>query len=271
MATPAEIGLIIVGNSGVGKSFLANVILDEEKDAFEHKFKPTAVTTKTESKMITMKDGTKVSIFNIPGLVENNQEAIERNKTEIGKAFIERPFSIILYVFGNNGGRILDEDTVAFQALDSAYELKRESLCFLVNDLPKKRTNPNYEAETTLLLKELLKIDPIRVGFTSRLDDTDDKKSAERKEIRNTIMKMIEQLKPNTHVKVHDIQLNADKIKTLKAEMKEEREKMQKEVASMTETVAKLQSEINAARSAPAREIHHYHTTTERSGGCLVM
>ena len=111
-----KLGLIIVGNSGVGKSFLANTVL--QKDKFEHQFKPTAVTTATESETITLKDGIKLVVFNIPGLIENNQDAIERNKQEIDKAFVTCPNSIILYVFGNKGGRMPDEDVVAFQALD---------------------------------------------------------------------------------------------------------------------------------------------------------
>jgi hypothetical protein len=39
-------GLIILGNSGVGKSFIANVLYGKEQ--FVHKFQPFAVTTETE-------------------------------------------------------------------------------------------------------------------------------------------------------------------------------------------------------------------------------
>src|SRR5689334_8190203 len=123
MAATTQYGLIIVGNSGVGKSFLANTILGEE--FFEHKLDPSAVTTSTEFKSVALQDGSELAIFNIPGLIENKQEAIERNKVEIDKAFVARPVSIILYVFGNSGGRIRDEDVIAFQALDSAYQLQR--------------------------------------------------------------------------------------------------------------------------------------------------
>eukprot|EP01133_Synstelium_polycarpum_P015327 gene15327-18159_t len=113
-----------------------------------------------------------MTVFNIPGLIEGDQLAIDRNKNEIDKAFVKCPVSIVLFVFGAQGGRIRDEDIVAFKALDKAYNLNRDSLCFLVNDLPTDylRTNPNYEAQTILVLERLLGITHIRIAFTSRID-----------------------------------------------------------------------------------------------------
>jgi predicted GTPase len=201
-----QFGLIIVGNSGVGKSFLANILLQEER--FEHKLKPTAVTTSTDYKSVTLEGGTEMSIFNIPGLIENNQAAIERNKREIDQAFVTRPVSIILFVLGNIGGRMADQDIVAFQALDQAYGLQRHSLCFMVNDLPAnfKTDNPNYEAETTLVLEELLKISPIRVGFGRRLAAGD---ATGKADLRNTLVRLITQCRPAHHEKRQEITLRS--------------------------------------------------------------
>jgi len=81
-----------------------------------------------------------------------------------------KPFNYALYqlyvmFFGASGGRLRDEDVVAFQALDAAYKLDRKALCFVINDLPLDR-EPNYEGEATLRLQQLLSLDPpIRVFF----------------------------------------------------------------------------------------------------------
>jgi DNA replication protein DnaC len=65
-----QFGLIILGNSGVGKSFLANILLDRE--AFKHEFSARSVTHRTEYEEITF-DNHRYAIFNIPGLIEADQ------------------------------------------------------------------------------------------------------------------------------------------------------------------------------------------------------
>ena len=65
-----QFGLIILGNSGVGKSFLANILLDRE--AFKHEFSARSVTHRTEFEEITF-DKHRYAIFNIPGLIEADQ------------------------------------------------------------------------------------------------------------------------------------------------------------------------------------------------------
>jgi len=46
------LGVIILGNSGVGKSFLANILLGH--DVFAHRIDAHAVTTKTEFQEVNM-------------------------------------------------------------------------------------------------------------------------------------------------------------------------------------------------------------------------
>jgi DNA replication protein DnaC len=65
-----QFGLIILGNSGVGKSFLANILLGRE--AFKHEFSARSVTHRTEFQEITF-DDRDYAIFNIPGLIEADQ------------------------------------------------------------------------------------------------------------------------------------------------------------------------------------------------------
>jgi putative ribosome biogenesis GTPase RsgA len=66
-------GLIILGNSGVGKSFLANVLLGEE--AFTHEFSARSVTHRTEFREIKFNDY-RYAIFNVPGLIEADQVSL---------------------------------------------------------------------------------------------------------------------------------------------------------------------------------------------------
>lgn len=258
-----SVGLIIVGNSGVGKSFLANILIGAEK--FKHEFQPDAVTTATEYFTAIINNKLEVTVFNIPGLIENDQNAIERNKLEIEKAFKIQPNSIIVYVFGNSGGRIRDEDVVAFQALDKAYRIERESLCFVVNDLPERRP-PKYEGETVSRIQELLTIKNIRVTFLDRIIEGDD---GSKQAIFSKLAAMIEKCKPRVHQKHQEIVLQKDDIARLKKEIREKQTEYNNNVQKYTEQITKLQADYEALKNRPPeiREIHHHHD----SGGCNVM
>jgi hypothetical protein len=61
-----------------------------------------------------------------------------------------------MFVFGKTGGRICDEDIMAFNDINAAYPFQPESLVLVVNGLPKKRPS-NYEGTTLVLLQKLLK------------------------------------------------------------------------------------------------------------------
>eukprot|EP01133_Synstelium_polycarpum_P015326 gene15326-18158_t len=167
-----HIGLQLLGNSGVGKSFLVNILLGKPNH-FKHELAATSVTTTTDMCKMTI-GSLVVEVFNIPGLVENDQDKISRNKQQIDNAFSMQPYCVVCFVFGSNGGRIRDEDILAFKALDQAYNLNRQSLCFIVNDLPAIR-NKHYEGATTLRLSNLLSIpeESIKVSFVDRIIHND--------------------------------------------------------------------------------------------------
>ena len=218
-------GLIILGNSGVGKSFLANIII--MKESFVHKSKPTAVTLETEFEEYNEGSKTYV-IFNIPGLVEAKQDRIERNKQEIDKAFNECPNSVVLYVFGVNNGRIRNEDVVAFNALNDAYPFKSESLVLVVNGIPAPNVrDQHYEGESIVLLRDLLNMKTYKhVIFLDKINTFD---TREKKELREKLLPVIYSCFPSIHEKEQDIQLDVDKIKDLTSHIVEMKARFEQE------------------------------------------
>ena len=167
-------GLLLLGNSGVGKSFIGNVILGQ--DVFDHECNSASVTHETEFEDYIVGNAS-YAVFNIPGLIEADQAAVDRNKAEIYKAFQQRPNSVVAFVFtGGSGGRIRDEDVVAFKSINAVYNFKPDSLILIVNDLPLNRL-PNYEGVTAVKLEGLVNIPNVRICFLDRITKTELRKS----------------------------------------------------------------------------------------------
>ena len=162
-------GVMILGNPGVGKSFLANVLAG--RDSFIHGISSKAVTQETECVEIYM-GNSSLTIFNIPGLIESEQEHIDSNVAEIDKAFYERPSSMIIFIFGHENGRIRDEDVAAMNAINAAYSFESDSLAIIVNNLPQNRPK-DYESTTTSHLQKLLRSVNVindKIYFISNID-----------------------------------------------------------------------------------------------------
>ncbi|CAF3612123.1 unnamed protein product [Rotaria sp. Silwood1] len=226
--TPDEhkntVGLILLGNSGVGKSFLANILLG--RNVFKHDFSARSVTHETESEVFQL-NRSKFIVFNIPGLIEANQKRIELNKQEIYRAFDQQPNALILYVFGHQNGRVHDEDVVAFHAIKDAYPFRSDSLILVMNGLPSDRPN-KYDDETRELLIERVKCTPKAVIFV----DYFNKKNPKMLEtLRNNIIKQIIVAKPQVHVKEHDINLNVDEVTELVKEVNLLRTQLEEELS----------------------------------------
>ena len=248
-----KLGLIILGNTGVGKSFIANTLLG--KDIFVHETAPRAVTTATEFKEINTGNET-YAIFNIPGLIEADQERIEAdqerieadqerieaNKVEIHKAFRERPTSLILYVFGSQGGRIRDEDVVAFNALNKAYAFKLESLVLIINGVPKDRRK-NYEGEVIVLLEKLIKL-PCKTLCV--LDMINKNNTDERQKLKSKLLQMIVARTPWFHHKKHEIELQRKILHQAQAEIKLLQEAFQENKGMYEEKINEQQKKYDS-------------------------
>jgi predicted GTPase len=233
----SQYGLILLGNSGVGKSFLANILLGF--DAFEHECNASSVTHHTEYQEKQVGEN-HFAVFNIPGLIENDQTAVNRNKEEIYKAFAQRPDSVVGFVFnGGSGGRIRDEDVVAFQAIHAAFTFKPDSLLIIVNDLPAKRPE-TYEGQTQVKLELLLKMKDLKVCFLNRING---EKEKEREELSLQLANALIRCAPRIHQKSADIHMYVEEIQQLKDVVKELKEKAEKDTQNLHELIAQKQKE----------------------------
>jgi hypothetical protein len=230
-----QLGIIILGNTGVGKSFLANILLGHE--AFVHKAAPRAVTTETEFEEMKMGNET-YSIFNIPGLIEADQKRIEMNKIEIDKAFRARPTSLILYVFGAQGGRIRDEDVVAFNVLNKAYPFKLESLVMVVNGVPKDRPK-NYEGEVTVFLEDIIEV-PCKTLCV--LDAINKSNPDERQKLKNKLLEVIIERTPKFHKKEQEIELQREEVRKAKEKIRALQEEFHRNKQMYDEEIKKQQA-----------------------------
>ncbi len=246
-----------MGNTGVGKSFLANVLL--KQDVFVHKATARAVTTETEFKDTRMGNET-YTIFNIPGLIEADQKRIETNKAEIHKAFTKRPTSLILYVFGCQGGRIRNEDVVAFNALHKAYPFNLESLVLIINGVPKDRPK-DYEGEVMVSLEELIKVPCTSLCVLGMIDNNN---PDERQKLREKLLQVIVDRKPRHHEKKHEIELQRDKLRQAQAEIKELRAVFEKDKKKFRDKIKTMQKKYKDRLAQVRNETDYLRVLVQR-------
>jgi len=270
--TPDDVdkfGLILLGNTGAGKSFLANVVLGEEQ--FTHQFSVSSVTRDTTCKSIKF-GGYDVDVFDIPGLIESDRSKIQRNKTEIQKAFRLCPVSIVCFVFGQTGGRIRDEDIVAFQALDEAYHIHRDSLCFVVNNLPAEEDRKGYEGTAALVIAKLLEIPNPRVCFCSHLQKGDEEG---RLRAQSMLYETFLSCVPKKNVEHGEIKLVADEIAKLRTQAEQQQDRLIRELDKHKKELAALQKAHDELKNRPPQTIHHYQQQVQqqrsRRRGCIVQ
>ncbi|CAF1210976.1 unnamed protein product [Adineta ricciae] len=299
----SKYGLILLGNTGVGKSFIGNVVLG--RDVFEHECSSSSVTHETEFEDYTIGNGS-FAVFNIPGLIEAEQAAVDRNKIEIYKAFQQRPNSVVAFVFsGGSGGRIRDEDIVAFKAINDVYHFDSESLLFIINDLPNDRSS-KYEGETAIKLERLTEMPNVRMCFLDRISkktvkinepgnpkahgtDAVGKKFKdiknffkkqdgrtpeklpelapeldEREMMRRKLMDAIMSCTPRVHEKRGDIQLNVDKMKSLIEESKRIQQQFEEQRDKLQKEIEQRQRDFDEYKRQQEAKPHEVHHYHEK-------
>jgi hypothetical protein len=165
-----------------------------------------------------------MKIYNVPGLVDSQQKNIERNKGEIMKAFNESPISVVLFIWRQTGGRIVNEDIMGFKALEEAYKFPVGSLMFIVNDVPRRRPS-KYNGEFFAELETQLAPMPVKMDDVCFIDSMEPEEVDKRNEARLKLFGLIAGHHAMLQKKVNDIILDVDKF----AQMREEIEKHRKE------------------------------------------
>ncbi len=208
--TAAPTGILVLGNTGTGKSFLANILLG--RNHFVHEESVTSVTTTTD--FTTWQES--FHIFDIPGMVESDERNIERNKKEIERAFQICPNSRIMFVCtGAVGGRLRSQDVVAYKVLSRAYQFNPRSVVFVINKLAKKTaSDAKYRTCAIDLLRKVLELpDSIteqQFVFVPNIDEDniDNYGSEEHKTIFSTIdLALNDYTEPTVHKRIQEIQL----------------------------------------------------------------
>lgn len=99
--------LLLVGNSGVGKSFIGNALLGT--DTFRSSFQVDSLTRAVQrSSVVDPGSGQHWVVVDMPGLIEANAESLRSNEEEMGKAFAMasgRPV-VVAFVITLEGGRM---------------------------------------------------------------------------------------------------------------------------------------------------------------------
>jgi len=232
-----EYGLIILGNSGAGKSYICNMLIGYER--FETDFRREAVTTTVEYHRIDT-GSCDLLIYNIPGLIASHQEAIDRNKREIRKAFEQSPISVVMFVWTQVNGQPQPDDIIAFKALKEAYKFPSNSFMFVLNNIPSKRP-ATYEGRFFALLKKMLNPIPISLEDMFCLDpmnsEDDEKFSASRNRLINFIAEHHEKeqkLQADIIVRSNELRMLREAVKKQYLEAEENKQALELQIKQMT-------------------------------------
>lgn len=104
--TEPKENILLLGNTGVGKSALLNVLGGN----FESDFSLIGGKTRKVSVSELTVNGNNIRLIDAPGLVEFENDMIKQNIEEVYKAFSYNGKCKLIFVFQSNSGRILPQD-----------------------------------------------------------------------------------------------------------------------------------------------------------------
>jgi 50S ribosome-binding GTPase len=241
----------ILGNTGVGKSLICNCLLGRWE--FDSKNQADSCTRQVDSVETWVPryyedDEGKMRhsalpfrIFNIPGLLEADPVRVQQNVKLLQSALDRKEQSIVLYVLTVEGGRVRDGDYAGFKALSESYDFTRGSFMFIVNKFSKRDNKTHVEAYIRKVLGDY------PVGFLPNYDMSDDELKANivilSKQVVPVIVEMIQHLIVVPLPKRKELKLEADHIRDLKEESRQNKIKFEKELNSLREESNAIQSD----------------------------
>jgi len=241
MSTQNNKSLIILGNTGVGKSAAINAFLGFER--FESKDSVVSVTRKLEYEYLETEE-TLYKVYNLPGLLEDDEKRIQENKTIIQTALDMKEDVYLYYMLTVESGRTRNDDIVAFKALNKAYSLESKKLSFIVNkcefDL-KEKNEDTWRVQTALRFKEMMM--EAEVYFIHK----DTNKQNFTFEIQQCLSYSLTVQESGYIKKLKELTLGSDIIVQIRKELREQIEKyellLEKQTLSMQKEINKLQKE----------------------------
>lgn len=239
------LNLYVLGNTGVGKSFLCNCLLGRWE--FESKNQADSCTREVSSAeaWIPSPSGSRLpfNVFNIPGLLEADPERVQQNVRLLQSALDRKEPSIIIYVLTTEGGRVRDGDYAAFKALTEAYDIKRTSFVFLVNKL--SEFDDHHQIKD--YIHKVMGI--FDVGFVPHYPMRDAGLKEHVAELSREIGPcIIELIRPycglrQTLTKIKELKLEADHIKDLKEESRKAKIAFERDMNNIREELNGVQKD----------------------------
>jgi len=248
-------GVLLIGNSGVGKSLLVNLILRREH--FRHAQEAVSVTDKVEwvhGYALLNGDMRKIALFNIPGLIEADEANFSRNKVALTNAFAKQKQHVTVFVFGNNNGRLQADDVDAFIKVTKVYALQAQSLVVVFNQA---KAGSRWREDMVLMMRRLTGWrDALRPVFIDQLTGEADGSfvytSAAAEENRARLIAAIEQCTPDPHPKSGELAFKSEEIKAKTAEINT----LQTEIKANEQKFAQERAEALAAIDAAKKAVN---------------
>jgi len=260
--TTTEKSIIIIGNTGVGKSFVVNCLLNDA--IFESEERSVAVTSKLEFKKIKIED-TTYKIYNIPGLLEDDEKKVEMNKKAIMAALDNKEEVYVFYMLTVEGGRLRSNDLDAYKAFSNAYEVKTTSFAFLVNKYDNKE-----QLKPSIIHRIQTVMSNSSVHFLPKVGESFD----ETKELIQAIMiSAIKAMVPNTVKKLGNIVLGGDEIKQIHELMKQQLKKYEEMIEHNR---IKYEQQLNVLKQQMAEQQKRHDAEVaqlkkNKPGGCIIL
>jgi hypothetical protein len=260
--------LLVLGNSGVGKSMLLNATLGCA--LFESKFSAMSVTAKVEACIVPTSAASVAVIYNIPGLIEVDAENVRRNKACLRAAMQHLPTActLVLFVLGHEGGRLVAQDVAAFMTVRNfTPEIGPSNCGFIVNKVPLRLTDDDeaeesarvaFEANVQMQLDEVMGGEA-KVGFCDAIPPKARKDAVgeEMRRIHAIARLVLTALTPQRIVPRPDADIILDR-EALKAELEQVQRQLLETEKALGEDVerraAKQAQQLESAKAAHAAQ-----------------
>jgi hypothetical protein len=217
--TRRVVKVLVLGNSGAGKSFLVNVVLGA--NTFAHRGQLASVTDATTYAGLCC-DNAAYVFCNSPGLIEAGERNRERNSIAIRAAFSALPGSPTVMLFvadGSNGGRLGQEDLDTMATIPEFARTSGAEAALIINRVGDLDVDPSaYVAEQRRLVAARFGV-AIDVVLVNRIpaSQKQDYDSAEMVAVRETLLRTFRGLAPTV------LSSAATQIKTLRDQVDEAR------------------------------------------------